>query len=268
MLHLGWLALSTNFFGPGWLTFLTLVALGVWLASARALLETAVLTLSLMPFFSVYHNIWHEGLFFVVLVFGIVLGFRRGGGEPRAIRIAGTAVIALVLLQHVVWTAKTLRYDLAAPYSGSHAAAEFLRARGIDRRTVFGAGFGIVAIEPYFERNLFANYTAPGGASFWDWSLRSSMLGRPSEVQRPRDVESWVATMAARRPEYFLVALKMGADDMRAALIRAAGYRRIAVFPGALFWKDHRSERETYELYARPAAENASPPTRVPNGAS
>lgn len=245
MFRLAWKTTANNVFGPGFASFALLAAIAVWLLFAGALLEMAVLWLSLLPIFSIYRNPWHEGLFFLVLLFSILLGFSRQADAPR-VRLAATAIVCILLVPHLYWAWSALQWDLHGVYSGGRDAAAYIREHGIDRQTLFGSGFGIIAIQPYFDHNIFAN----ASSAWWDWSMSNPMLGRKSVVERKQDAEHWVAAMAARRPAWFLVALKQPPDDRRAQLIAASGYHLVATFPGAVHWKDHEYERETYALYA------------------
>jgi hypothetical protein len=272
MLRAGWIALANGFFGPNWSSALLLLVISVWLFTTRSLRVLLLPLLALLPVYSIYRNAWHEGLFILVFLFAVVVAFQteQGAKVPetaarRATYYAACVVLIVFAVRQISWTAATFRYDLRAPYSGARDAARYLRQHDLADAHLFAFGFGTVALQPYFDRNLFAN--ARGSSTFWDWSVRNPLIARPSVVERPIDRQRWMASMLAQHPAYFLVSRKFSFDDYRRELLEKAGFRPVATFPGALFWKDHVYEREDFILYRAPTVSDASsPPRMVPPG--
>ena len=54
-------------------------------------------------------------------------------------------------------SAVAIRHEYLYPYSGGEDAARYLKSVGADHTTVFGVDYGVVAIQPYFDHNIFAN---------------------------------------------------------------------------------------------------------------
>jgi len=265
MLRGGWKALANSFFDPGWVSALLLIVLAAWLFTVRSLRVLLLPLLALLPVYSIYRNAWHEGLFILVLLFAVAVGFDAASAEPprppaRAASYAACAVLAMFAVRQIGWTVATVRYDWGADYSGARTAARYIRQHDLDRDRLFAFGFGTVALQPYFARNLFANDTLP--YTFWDWSVRNPLIARPSVAERPSDRQRWMASMLARHPDYFVVSLKFPFDDYRRQLVEQGGFRPVATFPGALFWKDHIQEREDFVVYQAPA-QPAAPPARM-----
>src|SRR6185436_11633228 len=112
------------------------------------------------------------------------------------------AVVTLILLNSAIATYRSYSFDLQAPYSGSQAAAEFIKSHGIDRARLFGAGFPCLGIEPYFEKNVFANYKTYGNFTFWDWSRKTPWFYRPSHLLKVEELRAWQAAQLAQKPDF------------------------------------------------------------------
>lgn len=257
LLGVGWTALTSSLAGPGILSTIVLLVLCVWFHRRRVLVLFLVLTGSLLPISSIYFNRWHEGVFFITFMFVVLLAFRRAapeirGAGDRLLNAAALALLVLLLVRHTSWTVLSYRYDLENPYSGSRSAAEYIAAHRLDATRLFGAGFSVLAVQPYFDRPLFANYRTDGGFTFWDWSTRAPFFYRPAAVLKRSDLRAWMREQLAREPDYFLVSRKFPSEEDYAQELFAAGnYSLIQSFPGAHFWKTHIGEGETFLLYAR-----------------
>ena len=69
-------------------------------------------------------------------------------------------------LVQIVWSLFAARYDLNNNYSASKDVAEFIKQNNYS--DIYGLGFDTVAIQPYFEHNIFKNYL--NDKSYWLWS--------------------------------------------------------------------------------------------------
>jgi len=271
---ISWHGLTANLGGSGSVSelivsLLAFILLVIWFLRRGTLVTFVLLIIFLVPIASVYFNYWHEGLFFIAITFSILLTFIRAKQTPRSSRdqrydLVMTAVVALLLLRSISATWASYTFDINYPYSGSQAAAEFIKEHRIDRARLFGAGFPSLAIQPYFARNVFANYQSSGGFSFWDWSSRTPWFYRPATILKRDELKAWQAKQIAQRPDYFLVSVKFPSDGLYAEALQAAGYVEIASFPGALFWKHRPVEAEGYRLFARPDLVKTPPPSPAP----
>jgi hypothetical protein len=252
---------ASNLFGSDTpaLTLASLIAfllLVVWFARRRTLGTFITLVLCLVPITSVYFNIWHEGLFNLVMVFTILLTFAHANDEPRTARDGQydrvmLVLVAVIFINSVADTWRSYGFDIAAPYSGSRSAADFIQTHHLDRARLFGAGFSCIGIEPYFDHNVFGNYQTYGHFSFWDWSKKSPWFYRPRNELRLADLQAWQATQLAQKPDFVLTSTKFITESEYGRMAEKAGYREIAFFPGAMFWKDRIIESESFRLFVR-----------------
>jgi hypothetical protein len=188
--------------------------------------EFAVLFAAMLPVASVYIKPWHEGLFFWVTVFAAIVPARRVA--PRWINAAGWTAMGTMVAVHIVWAAQSVAYDIRAPFTGSKAAAAYIRRHALER--VYGAGVRCVEIQPYFSSNVFAN--APGGTTFWD-------MTKPNVWRLDGGADYVVACSTAKDP---------AADAVRAR----GDYREIAQFRGGYSWKErYLIESTEFAIFAR-----------------
>ncbi len=212
------IALSAPFLwrGGGWLIFL--------LATASLCLFGA----------AIYAQLWHFGIVFLVWIFAMWIS----AYNTRLTTAALAALIAAIAFQ-CYWTGAAVLYDWRHPYSGSAAAAEYLRESGIASKGIYAVGFPSVAVQPYFRSNIYSDYRH----GYWDWSSRNT-AGDPG------------ALLASPRREFVLVGYKNALEKRHwADLLALLGYRETREFNGGTFWETRVFEFESYDLY-----EEVSPP--------
>jgi len=226
----------------------------VFLRRRQALLIFLLPTIGMLPVAALYFGLWHEGLFFFVLLFALFVAWQRKPSSPdrRSLDFAVVCIIAIVLLRHAQWTAQSVRYDAAHPFTGSRDAAEFIAHNHLDRTRLFGAGLRCVEIQPYFPHNVFRNYAIAGNAAFWDWSTENPWPLGNAKVTNPRQMGRWFYQTIAERPDYIVAAIGYRMDHLYArALIRRPDYRLIATFTGATYWKSKQIEIIAFQIFAR-----------------
>jgi hypothetical protein len=230
--------LSGAFTGE-WITSLLLIALslpflwrgGGWLflllATAAMLLFSAI----------VYAQLWHFGILFLAWLFAIWISAYK----TRVTAPALVALIAAVGIQ-CYWTAAALRYDWSHAYSGSAAAAQYLRQTGMPAGGLYAIGYPTVAVQPYFPSNIYSDY---GDGAYWDWSKQNTS-------ERPE------ALFASNRREQVLVGYKNVLEKQRwAGLLALLGYNVTQHFDGGTFWQTKVFELESYDLYRQTSAPRA-----------
>ena len=199
--------------------------------------------------FARYYSIWHEGILFALFLFATVLAFGKGTA-PRWLDVAAQIVLVILLVQHARWTFQSLAYDTREEFTGSERAAEFIRAEQLDGRVMYGAGLSVVELQPYFEKNLFANYRA--GHAYWEWSRKNDW---PYSQQTPASrakMEQWFRRNVAEGPDIIVCGYGFGDDYLYAvSLARYSRYRTIGVFPGTGFWKTRPWRTTAFHIFER-----------------
>jgi hypothetical protein len=183
----------------------------------------------------IYSQVWHQGLLFLAWLFAVWISADRMRPDPAAI-----AALALVILPQCYWTFESIRYDWIYPYSGSRAVAQFLRENNLDASRLFAVGYACTGVQPYFDRNIFANVNGGGPTAYWDWSVRNHVNQDSEHLDR-------------LQPDYVLVGYKGDFErDLWTRSVRRSGYQPIRHFGGNLFWKTRILEPEAFDLYKRP----------------
>jgi hypothetical protein len=216
------------------------IAAGLWWFQRSGYLLVYLLPTAAIIVFSagVYRNAWHEGILFLVFVFALWVSMATKPATARMQRWSANlalATFAAVLIVQLIWSKNAFFYDYAKPYSGSKALADYLHHRPADQ-VVYGTGFPSIAIMPYFDHNIYRNYHEGRWPSFWFWSSQNDMVVDPS-------------TIVKKKPDLIVLSVKFPGSDKQPA--QYPGYRVLASFPGALYWKDRASEPDGYILLER-----------------
>ncbi len=182
----------------------------------------------------VYTQVWHSGVLFLAWLFAIWISSQKA----PITRPALIAMLAAIGFQ-CYWTASAIRHDWTHAYSGSLAAAQYLRQAGLPPGGIYAVGYSTTALEPYFAANIYSNFHDGASAAYWDWSKQN-----PSNNS--------LALFAAPRRDMVVV----GYTDLRVAkvwadLLDLLGYGRDRHFDGATFWQTGVFEQESFDLYRK-----------------
>jgi len=212
----------------------------------------AIPALGTYAIFLRYYAMWHEGIFFALILFAAFIAFQQHGSErPGILGVAAQLVLVLLLVRHAQWTFQSLSYDIRYDASGSKRTAEFIRAQGLDRRQLFGAGTGIVEIQPYFDSNVFDNYGYENRA-YWEYSPRNPWPYVQFTAESRRDMDRWFVELMHARPEYIVYGAGLLEDEIYARrLFRSRNYRRIASFGGYPYWKNRWTQLLAFHVFRR-----------------
>jgi hypothetical protein len=196
-----------------------------------------------------YYAMWHEGIFFLLLLFAIVLALERRA-EPRWLDVAAQIAIVLMLARHAQWTFQSLAYDIRNEHTGSARAADFIAARGLDKGVVYGTGIASVELQPYFASNLFDNYRA--GHAYWEWSPRNDWPYAAESRETRLRMAGWLRRNVAEEPDVIVCGIGFREDHLYArSLLRFPAYRPVAAFEGATFWKTRPSRFIAFQIFER-----------------
>jgi hypothetical protein len=226
----------------------------VFLRRRQALMVFLLPTIAMLPVAALYFGLWHEGLFFFVLLFALFVAWQRtpSSSDRRSLDFAVLCIVAIVLLRHAQWSAQSIHYDATRPFTGSRATAEFIAQNHLEQTRLFGAGLRCVEIQAYFPHNIFRNYTIAGNASFWDWSTENPWPLGNAKVTSSRQMGQWFYATMAQRPDFIVAAIGYRMDLLYArALHRHPDYRLIATFAGATYWKSKQIEIIAFQVFAR-----------------
>lgn len=183
---------------------------------------------------AVYASPWQSGLLLLFWIFCLWTGWAAAPGDGSR-RIAG-GLLLLVCIAQLPETISTGLRDWNEDYSSSRRVAAMIGdwQRAHPGARIAALGPWAHAVQPYFARNIFANYHrgAPTPA-YLIWSRnepwRTTML--------PQD---WALALAAK-PDLLLVSLaRIGPGGWGVFAICPPGYRRMASFAAQPWWRGRR----------------------------
>jgi hypothetical protein len=237
-------ALLSN--GP--LSVLQVAAVGAVIASLPGLRRRGALALFAIPgsglvlfFLGRYFSPWHAGIVLLLWIASLWIAVERPqrSSTPAGGRRPFAAVLTVVIVLQLAWSARSIAFDLAEPYSGAAALATYIRGNHLEHR-IAAWGRWIVAVHPYFDGMVIANYNGGHGPAYDPWSRAHEPLPRALDRVVAGHREAIVVSVEARHP-------------VRVPCL--PGYRLDRVFEGHIFVGDHPLESETYVVFRRdPAA--------------
>jgi hypothetical protein len=235
---------------------LAILAPAAWLwLRARTLPLAGLIFAGLLGFSALkYGNLWHAGIVFLALMFCLWISWgsvgRLGTGARRGLM---GALAVLVLVQAGYAVAAGARGVLTL-YSPAQPVAEALRRTPNAR--IGAAGFKAFAVQPYFTRNIFANYE--GGRArpaYYLWRRGEDPIPGLGEAE-------WRRTAAAGYDRLLLSTFNvMGWNGPARYILDAwrAGYCPSAVYSGEMIWKTYVMESDDMMLFDRCHAPRVSP---------
>ena len=193
-----------------------------------------------------YANWWHSGFIFVLVVYCTWTGYNRAPRkQTEPILWGGRLAIAILLGIHIYYGARSWIYDYRLPYSGSVAAVRFIAERRAAGAGVYGHGFRSVALEPYFQSNLFAKNSCDAPPGFWLWSAKRAQAAAPKLTTVESAALVLIIVGPAEEVETMPDAYQL------ASKYAASGFRIAGVFPGHSVFYGREMDEESYFVLER-----------------
>jgi hypothetical protein len=188
-----------------------------------------------------YSASWHAGTLFLVWIMTLWLVGARAGPAGRWHRPVQWATAAILLL-HVGYAAATFWLDWRGTYAAAREVADHLKRTLRADETLWGYQFVTIAVQPYFDRPIFANQAAAaGGRAAWTWSKRNTALDPIAP-----------GPLCAGKPDLVLTVRESNhAQLFRPESLAACGYVLEKTFTGTLFFQGQTLIVADYLLYRR-----------------
>jgi hypothetical protein len=184
----------------------------------------------------VYGGTHHEGTIVVGIIIVLWIAWPKPGAQMHPVfALAAPVVLCLIFGIQTIWAVDAWRHELAGPYSGAQDAAKYLHETGADHARILGYTFEMAAIQAYYDRNLFENWTTSYAHHSLDVEPR---LSRLDGTQRPT-------------AEYIVILLQKGDQDPDQAAMEQLGYRLVHTSPGRIFFKYGISQFDTFVIYRK-----------------
>lgn len=162
--------------------------------------------------------------------------------NSRWVHHALLAVLVLVFAWHCRWSYGAIRSDWARPYSGALDAANYLKLVHADERGCSGYLFWAVAVQPYFDHNIFLNYGGPSAPASYYFSV---------EFSQRADI-LW-ESQALNGPPFIVVGDEISAEQAIPMIqsYRSVNYILVHYSDGTRFFKGPSGPPSSYFIFER-----------------
>jgi hypothetical protein len=231
---------NITFFGIGGAVVLLILVLS-WFFAVKQPACALPFLFTVLAMGWVWSKPWHYGMAltaFLVSVWGAwpAAPLPEFESPTRLLAIS----LAVLLVFQLPSTAETVRDEVQGPYSGSRASAEFLRPY-VGRRPIYCVNFYGTGMQPYFDRNIFANWPT----AFWTWSNRRDYESKRILYESPPSNAIIVVPTGGQSNS------KLATSELAKVQLARSHFLRRREFCGAQFWMGRVSEYECYEIYER-----------------
>jgi hypothetical protein len=222
-------------FGAGFLPVVVIGLTAPFLWKSGGWLLFLLSSFLLCAFGAVMYSIyWHWGFLFLAWLFALWVSFFDA---KRTLPVL--AALSIVIVVQCYWTFASTRYDWRNAYSGSLAAARYIEQAGLAGKRLYAIGVSCAGVQPYFLKNIFANFNSGENRAFWDWS-------------RHNHTNDAVEHLGSGNPDYVLAGYLSRPEKLLwTQLITASGYQLIKHFEGHTFWRTEAVQPDSYDLYRR-----------------
>jgi hypothetical protein len=152
------------------------------------------------------------------------------------------AAALLIFAWQCTWSYAAVRGDWAGPYSGALDAAQFLKSVHADTLGCNGYMFWAVAVQPYFDHNIFLNYGGPRAPAAFHFSLEFD--------RRTSHISDW---QAQNGPPFLVVSVEAPPEQATATIqvLRSLNYVLVHTSDGTRFFKGSSGVHSLYLIFER-----------------
>ncbi len=245
---------SLTLHGVPWFSVPVLALSLVWFWRHQALWEYALPVGGLLLFFALKHvAAWHQGVLFLLWVFAVWIGcerhsvgIARGGARLRILDKVFPGVIVFVAAVGIWWSVRTIQCDLTGPYSGSRAAAAYIKAHNLRSKPIFLTNYHDIALLPYFQDNIYANLNDGRKPAFWWWSTSNPLV---QEKRWPAgNIPKIIGEIRSRQPDTVIAGITGPKEKV---VIPVPGYVRVSDCDGSMYWKGTSCQGNTFFILRR-----------------
>ena len=180
-------------------------------------------------------QIWHIGIFTILLITYFSMN------DMIKNNIMVKLLLTLICCVQIVWTFSASTYDIQNNFSASKDVANYLTTLDCKNKTIFGCGYSVTAIQPYFDYNIFnKNYDK----SYWEWKVPTEDDSVNNDKQN--------TNKGIRKYDIFIVSDFYKKENMNIVnTVKASNEYTELYFSGHTYAKMAIYESEGYWVYVR-----------------
>lgn len=143
------------------------ILITIFLGSKNIFKEVIRFLIVFLPVSLIYNFVayqgWHIGIITLLLFTYFIVSNKIN--EDRYIKIF---LVVLCLVQ-ISWSITSFYYDINNEYCSALEVSKFLKENKYENKVIYGLGYGVTAIQPYFEKNIFLNENSDKSFYFWKY---------------------------------------------------------------------------------------------------
>ena len=204
----------------------------------KELLETAIIFIPVYLFFNFYYcNYWHSGILFILFLFLFWIH-----------KIDNTKLIKVLLLitcfVQIYWSYKSSINDYKYTYSPTKEVADFIKEYDYDNTTIYCNNYLCSAINPYFQKNIFALW--PDNVGFYYESNNNPNYLFDYEADN----------ILETKPDILIIANSSNEDKIEEShdkYSKLLDQYELHTFRGQAYFKDTVIKEFAYDVYVKKA---------------
>lgn len=229
---------------------------GYWCFTRRRFLVFALPVGSMIAVYSIIHGAaHHHGTATVAALTALWITWPTQEEQDRETKrekwqLRGMIALLLIFCAVNIWDAAVvIKREYLYPYSGADDAARYLRSVGADRGPMFGLLFGVVAVQAYFDHNIFANMPT----AYFHHGL--PLAGTSLDIEELKKIRPEYVVAYSQDPQLML--------ETGLPQLTTRGYELVHFSDGYYLYKRAVFEREVYFILRRihPSDDQTPQPT-------
>jgi len=187
-----------------------------------------ILPVTMVLVFITFQN-WHIGIIWLIIFSGFIIN--KSINNKIFIKVLSL----IVCLTQLYWTICSINYDINNNYSASKDVAIFLKENNYARKNIYGLGYSVTAIQPYFDYNIFKNQNTD--KSFYLWKKNNGYMDLEEIINNKADI--YIISKFYQNSYYKVI------DELE-----KKDYKKYE-FNGYTYIKDNIYESEGYIVYIK-----------------
>jgi hypothetical protein len=225
-------------------SFMFLAFTGIWCFTRRNLAVFLLPVGLLIGLYTYVHGYaHHHGTVLVATITALWIAWpsdlerQASTSAHKRLLLGMSAVLFCLCAVNIMDAAVTIEREYLYPYSGAQEAADYLKRVNPERQPVMGYLFGVVALQPYFHSNIFANMPT----TYYHQGVPLS--GTKLDIEQLRRIDPEFVVAYSTDPQLMM--------DTDGPFWQSMGYEMVHFADGYYLYKRGIYQREAYLIFRR-----------------